>query len=89
MYLPKLNKMTTIKLFVDRRKQFLVSLIMLFLLSILLFSSYTFGQITTPGIAPVSPPSGGFHIEGDLQANTLQLVWETGYPDRQEAEVML
>jgi Ig-like domain CHU_C associated/Bacterial Ig-like domain (group 2) len=38
--------MTTLKLFVERRKQFLVSLMMFLLLNILFFSSKTFGQTT-------------------------------------------
>ncbi len=41
-------------------------------LLLLIFSvSYLtgFSQVV-PGIAPVNPPTGGFHIEGNLQANT-------------------
>src|SRR5258705_1948796 len=37
----------------------------LFFLSILFYSSKTFSQVAT-----VNPPTGGFHIDGNLRANT-------------------
>jgi hypothetical protein len=69
--------MTTFKLLLNLRKQFLFSLKMLFLSSILLFSSKTFGQIGS-GVAPVNSPSGGFNIDGTLQVNSAIGDWLSG-----------
>jgi hypothetical protein len=46
---------------------------LLFLFFVLLFSSRTFSQT-----APVNPPSGGFAIDGNLQANTSVGDWLKG-----------
>jgi hypothetical protein len=48
--------------------RFYPSLLITFL--VILFSSQNLFSQILPGIPPVNNPSGGFHIEGDLQANT-------------------
>src|SRR6266487_2224648 len=55
----------------------LKSLTTLFLFSILLFSSKTFGQISS-GVAPVSPPTGHFNISGELKVNSSVGDWLPG-----------
>ncbi len=50
---------------------------MMFLLNILFFSSITFEQIAL-GVAPINPPSEGFNINGNLQANTAHEDWLPG-----------
>jgi hypothetical protein len=69
--------MPTLTHYVNRRKQFLFSLMMFLLLNILFFSSKTFGQIAS-GVAPIDPPSGYFNIDGDLQANNTHGEWLPG-----------
>jgi len=68
--------------FLSRRQAwvpvFFKSLVTLFLFGILLFSSKTFGQAINPGTAPVNPPSGGFAIDGSLNANSSIGDWLDG-----------
>jgi hypothetical protein len=47
----------------------ITSLLTFFFFTLIMISTGALGQVGT-GTAPVDPPSGGFGIEGDLQANT-------------------